>query len=89
MPTLIPTVPGIAASLSGVSAMELTVGLCIGAHLAALSPLSSCGGLSLAAYSSSEGVTVKDRNRVFAQLFALSACGVLFAGLMAFTGLYK
>lgn len=89
MPTLIPTVPGIAASLTGVSAMELTVGLCIGAHLAALSPLSSCGGLSLAAYSSSEGVTVKDRNRVFAQLFALSACGVLFAGLLAFTGLYK
>lgn len=89
MPTLIPTVPGIATSLSGVTMMELTVGLCMGAHLAALSPLSSCGGLSLAAYSSSEGVTAKDRNKMFAQLFILSACGVLFCGLLAFTGLYK
>lgn len=89
MPTLIPTVPGIAATMQGANVLEIVVGLCIGAHLAALSPLSSCGGLMLSAYSSSEGVTAKDRNRVFAQLFAMSAAGVVFAGLLALLGLYR
>ena len=88
MPTLIPTVPGLVESLSGVTALGLTVSLCIGAHLAALSPLSSCGGLMLAAYSSDESVSTKDRNKVFIQLFAVSACGVLFAGVLALFGLY-
>lgn len=89
MPTLIPTVPGIAATMQGANVMEIVVGVCIGAHLAALSPLSSCGGLMLSAYSSSEGVTAKDRNRVFAQLFAMSAAGVVFGGLLALLGLYR
>ena len=89
MPTLIPTVPSIAATMQGANVMEIVVGLCIGAHLAALSPLSSCGGLMLSAYSSSEGVTAKDRNRVFAQLFAMSAAGVAFGGLLALLGLYR
>lgn len=88
MPTLIPTVPAIAAGLQGVSPLAMTVGLCVGAHLAALSPLSSCGGLMLAAYSSDPEVTPQDRNRTFGQLFLLSACGVVFAGLLALLGLY-
>lgn len=88
MPTLIPTVPTIAATLEGVSPLAMTVGLCVGAHLAALSPLSSCGGLMLAAYSSSPDVDAKDRNRTFGQLFAMSACGVVFSGILALLGLY-
>lgn len=88
MPTLIPTVPNIAASLQNVSPLAMTLGVCVGAHMAALSPLSSCGGLMLAAYSSSPDVTAKDRNRTFAQLFAMSACGVLLGGILALVGLY-
>lgn len=88
MPTLIPTVPTIAATLQGVNPLAMTVGLCVGAHLAALSPLSSCGGLMLAAYSSSPEVDAKDRNRTFGQLFAMSACGVVFGGILALLGLY-
>ena len=83
MPTLIPTVPALAASLTGGSALVITVGLCIGAHLAALSPLSSCGGLMLAAYSSSGDVSAKDRNRAFLQLFAMSSGGLVFATVLA------
>ena len=83
MPTLIPTVPALAASLSGGSALVITVGLCIGAHMAALSPLSSCGGLMLAAYSSSGEVTAKDRNKAFLQLFAMSSGGLVFATVLA------
>ena len=89
MPTLIPTVPGLAASLTGVSQVGLTVGLCVGAHMAALSPLSSCGGLMLAAYSSDAGVEKKDSDKMFGQLFAMSASGVLFAAVLAFLGLYN
>ncbi len=83
MPTLIPTVPALAASLGGGNEIVITVALCIGAHMAAFSPLSSCGGLMLAAYSSSGEVTAKDRNRTFLQLFAMSAGGLVFATVLA------
>jgi len=79
MPTLIPTVPGMIPG----SELVITVGLCIGAHFAALSPLSSCGGLMLAAYSSSEDVTAENRNKTFLQLFAMSAGGLAFAAVLA------
>lgn len=78
MPTLIPTVPGMIGN-----EVVITVGLCIGAHMAALSPLSSCGGLMLAAYSSAEEITAKERNKTFLQLFAMSAGGLVFAALLA------
>ena len=42
MPTLIPTVPGIAAAV-GAFQPAMVIGICIGAHAAATSPLSSCG----------------------------------------------
>ena len=79
MPTLIPTVPGLVAG----SELVITVGLCIGAHMAALSPLSSCGGLMLAAYTSGEEVTVEERNRTFFQLFGMSAGGLVLAAVLA------
>lgn len=87
MPTFIP----IAAQLSaGVpfTAVSLTVGLCVSAHLAALSPLSTCGGLMLAAYSGS-GVDKKETDKMFVQLFLLSAAGVAFAAILALAGLYN
>lgn len=89
MPTLIPTVPDMVASFGGSNAVEVVVALCVGAHLAALSPLSSCGGLMLAGYSSSGDVDVKARNKMFLQLFILSACGVLFCALLGLVGFYK
>ncbi len=88
MPTLIPTVPNLVASLPGVNGLGVVIGICLGAHAAAVSPLSSCGALMLAAYSSSDNVTAKDRNKAFAQLFLLSACGVAFCALLALTGVY-
>ena len=89
MPTLIPTVPNLVETLPGTNALEIVVGLCIGAHAAAVSPLSSCGAMMLAAYSTSPNVDAKARNKMFAQLFYLSAGGVIFAALLALVGLYK
>ena len=88
MPTLIPTVPDMVASLPGTDALELVNCICIGANMAPLSPLSTCGALMLAAYSSSPSTDAKARNQMFAQLFALSACGVALAAVVAFIGLY-
>jgi di/tricarboxylate transporter len=88
MPTLIPTVPEIAQTLGGDMNLSLTVALCVGAHLAALSPLSSCGGLMLSAYSSTGEVSEKEKNSTFLKLFGLSACGILFSALLAFLGVY-
>ncbi len=83
MPTLIPTIPALASSMAAGSDVIITVALCIGAHFAAISPLSSCGGLMLAAYSSSGEPSAKDRNRTFLQLFAISASGLALATVLA------
>ena len=88
MPTLIPTVPDMVQSVQGANAVELVNSISIGANMAAMSPLSSCGALMLAAYSSSDNVSLKDRNKLFLQLFALSAGGVALTGLCALFGLY-
>ncbi len=89
MPTLIPTVPAIAATMEGAGIMEMTVGLCVGAHMAALSPLSSCGGLMLSAYASSEDVSAKDRNLMFTRLLLMSAAGVVFSAVLGLIGFYR
>ena len=87
MPTLIPTVPDIVASVSGANAMELVTSISIGANMAAFSPLSTCGALMLAAYSSND-ITAKERNKMFLQLFLLSAYGVVLSGILALLGAY-
>jgi len=88
MPTLIPVSAQLAEVTPGLSAVGLSIGVCIGAHMAALSPMSTCGGLMLAASSSGEGVDDKARNQMFVRLFVLSACGVLFVALLSLVGLY-
>lgn len=88
MPTLIPVSAQLAQITPELSAVGLAIGVCIGAHMAALSPMSTCGGLMLAAYSSGEGVDDKARNQMFVRLFVMSACGVLFVALLSLIGLY-
>ena len=88
MPTLIPTVPDMVAAVPGTDAVELVNCISIGANMAALSPLSSCGALMLAAYTSSGDISPKDRNQMFLRLFILSACGVALSGLLALVGAY-
>ena len=87
MPTLIPTTPGLAAEM-GINAVSLVNSISIGANVAALSPLSTCGGLMLAAYSSSPKADAESRNQLFGRLFLMSACGVVFSALLGLIGLY-
>jgi hypothetical protein len=88
MPTLIPTVPDMVQALPGSNAVELVNCISIGANMAAISPLSSCGALMLAAYTSSGDVTPKERNKMFLQLFLLSAGAVAFTAVLALIGVY-
>ena len=89
MPTLIPTVPTLAAELSGVSSVALVTGVCIGANVAAFSPLSSCGGLMLAAYSGSKIATTEGRNKMFARLFFFSSACILVSAVFALIGCFN
>ena len=81
MPTLIPVSAKLATAIPELNAIALSVCVCVGAHMAALSPMSTCGGLMLAAYTSGEGVDAKARDKMFAQLFIMSASGVAFAAV--------
>ena len=87
MPTLIPTVPGIAAAV-GANEVGMIIGICIGAHAAATSPLSSCGAMSLAAFSSMTGADEQQRSKMFARLFYISIGGVAFVTVLGGLGLY-
>jgi len=88
MPTLIPTVPDLVATLGGGSVVGIVVSICIGSHGAAISPLSTCGGLMLSAYSSSDSVTVKERNKMFVQLFALAGGAMVCHIALALLGVF-
>lgn len=88
MPTLIPTVPALVASIPGVSPIALVVGVCIGANAAAFSPLSSCGGLMLAAYSGSSIATTEGRNKMFARLFFFSSACIGISAIFALCGCF-
>ena len=89
MPTLIPTVPTLAADLAGVNPIALVTGICIGANAAAFSPLSSCGGLMLAAYSGSKVATTEGRDKMFARLFFFSSACIGISAVFALIGCFN
>ena len=88
MPTLIPTVPALVADLPGLNPIALVTGICIGANAAAFSPLSSCGGLMLAAYSGSKVATTEGRNKMFARLFFFSSACIGISAIFALIGCF-
>lgn len=88
MPTMIKTVPNMTQAFPGANAVELVNCISIGANMAAISPLSSCGGLMLAAYTASGDISLKDRNKMFLQLFLLSAGAVALTAVCALIGIY-
>lgn len=81
MPTLIPTVKGLAASLN-VSAPMLITSIVLGAHFVTNSPLSTLGALAVA--SADESV---DRDKLFRELLILGFGGVLFGAALIFIGI--
>lgn len=87
-PTLVPTVGDIAASV-GVSPNGLIGIMCLTAAFAGLSPASTGGGLIMAANATDPEFTKEKENKLFVQLFAVSALMVILIVLAALLGLYS
>lgn len=90
MPTLIPTVPGIVEAMHGaVDPVEMATALSMVSHTGGISPLSTGGGLALAAYTSVAQSSAEEQQKLFVTMFAVSAAGVAFLSFMAYLGLFK
>ncbi|MCA1808806.1 MAG: hypothetical protein LC725_05035, partial [Lentisphaerae bacterium] len=81
MPTLIPTVPGLAAEVGGDPA-SIIAAIIMGAHVVTNSPISTLGALAI----SSAGRNV-DRNLLFRNMLLVGICGLGYAALIVFLGL--
>ena len=89
IPTLVPTVPGIVASLGDtVTPLSLISGLSIGSQLAGISPGSTGGAFALATYVALFKPNTAEKNRYFVRLFVTSIFAVLFVFALGFTGFY-
>ena len=87
-PTLVPTVGDIAAQV-GVSPSGLISIMCLTAAFAGLSPASTGGGLIMAANATDPEFTKEKENKLFIQLFGISALMVILIVIAALLGLYS
>lgn len=89
-PTLIPTVPAIAANVGGnVSSVELVMAIVGGATVAGISPMSTGGSLILASVAQGSALTDKEQSGLFAKLFLTSLGCVLIIVAFALVGGFK
>ena len=88
LPTMIPTIPNIAQTVSGINTAEMVIALSNGSHAAALSPLSTLGALAIASYTTMTDTDAKQRNKLFGQLFVISIIGVLLMTLLSWLGVF-
>ncbi len=87
-PTLVPTVGDIAAKV-GVSANGLISIMALTAAFAGLSPASTGGGLIMAANATDPEFTKEKENKLFVQLFGISALMLGIIVVAALIGLYS
>ena len=88
-PTLIPTVPDISAQVGGASVMQMIVAIVCSATVAGISPLSKGGSLIMASYTQESGCDEKEQQKLFGQLFMLSAGMVALVFVLTLAGLLK
>jgi di/tricarboxylate transporter len=87
-PTLVPTVGDIASKV-GVSANSLISIMALTAAFAGLSPASTGGGLIMAANATDPEFTKEKENKLFVQLFGISALMLALIVIAALVGLYS
>ena len=87
-PTLVPTVGDIAAKV-GVSPNGLISIMALTAAFAGLSPASTGGGLIMAANATDPEFTKEKENKLFVQLFGISALMLVIIVAAALLGLYS
>lgn len=90
MPTLIPTVSEIVTAVGPrVSPLDLISAITNTAHCAGTSPVSTGGALALAAYVTNARPSEEKQHRLFIQMFAASAAGLVFLTVLARLGIYR
>ncbi|QAT49248.1 citrate transporter [Caproiciproducens sp. NJN-50] len=89
-PTLIPTVGGIASHFNGaVSPVELAAAVVIGGTITGVSPISTTGGLIMAAISSQPDAEKKyDINKIFLKLWGWAFVALAVTFILAITGVF-
>nr|UWI50948.1 SLC13 family permease [Clostridioides difficile] len=83
-PTMMPMCVDIAKTVGGVDPIALIAAVGVGGSLAGVSPLSTGGALILAAMGSSKkDFNKEEQNKVFVQLFIMSAVGLLVISVVS------
>lgn len=85
-PTLIPAVPDIARQVGGASVLQMVVAIVCSATVAGISPLSTGGSLIMASYTQETGCDDKTQQKLFGQLFGLSAAVVCIVFVLTLVG---
>lgn len=85
-PTLIPAVPDIAGQVGGASILQMVVAIVCSATVAGISPLSTGGSLIMASYTQETGCDDKTQQKLFGQLFGLSAGVVCIVFVLTLVG---
>lgn len=88
MPTLIPTVAPLLASMgtTSITATAMVTAITATAHTAGVSPISSGGSMGFASYCSQTGCGEEEERKLFASLFGVAILGVIFCAAFAFVG---
>ena len=88
-PTLIPVCGGLAAGI-GVSGVTLVAMVVIGGTIAGYTPISTTGALIMAGVAQQKDSEKRfPQNKLFIELFAVSAFNLIILAIMAFTGIYN
>lgn len=83
-PTMMPMCVDIAKAVGGVDPLALIAAVGVGGSLAGVSPLSTGGALILATMGSSKkDFNKEEQNKVFVQLFIMSAVGLLVIAVVS------
>lgn len=90
IPTLFPMVGELSrAGGYSISPIELISAITNCSHTAGISPMSTGGALTLAAYISVTHASDSEQKKIFIELFIVSAGGIVFLSALSFLGIFR
>jgi len=89
IPTMIATIPDIARSIPGVDVQSLIYAVGIGAFGTAISPLSTVGGMIMAAHGTCYSPSEKERQGLFNKLLLFAVISIASICVLALVGLFR
>lgn len=80
-PTLIPMASDLCASVGGGEPVAVIAAIVAGGSLVGLSPMSTCGALTLSTMSSLQPMNKEESNKAFMTLFVVALCAIVWTGV--------